>query len=274
MIIKNISQECVVVNFSDVTKNITDHLDNIESKLKEKYGIINYTISTSSLEDVFLKLNSNEFSKSLFDVPNTDIELKSVDNNTIEINENIINNQEDVGFCQKFKVELKSNTKRQLYSLWRDKKMFLLESIACSIFFIVIIIFNKFEMLKYYNYPSLLLKNLIMKENIQIFYNKEQIGMEEKDIRSYFEIIGNKVQLKNIQKLNSIMDFDDFIIKSEIIKHAVYINKIDENSIDCWNIFSRYAPGFLVANNNLIISSYLNKRYNIQTDFIVNNLIK
>ena len=70
-----------------IDKNINLIFDKIEKNIfKEKYGIINYTISSTSLEDVFLKLNNNEMSKIMFN--NTKFFHK---NNKSELSENLIN---------------------------------------------------------------------------------------------------------------------------------------------------------------------------------------
>ena len=67
-VIKVSSKNLLSINFmSMVEEKINGIFNKIEKdKFKEKYGIVNYTISSTSLEDVFLKLNNDELSKIMF----------------------------------------------------------------------------------------------------------------------------------------------------------------------------------------------------------------
>ena len=80
-VIKVSSKNLISINFmSMIDKNINLIFDKIENNIfKEKYGIINYTISSTSLEDVFLKLNNNEMSKIMFN--NTKFLQKNIQKN-------------------------------------------------------------------------------------------------------------------------------------------------------------------------------------------------
>ena len=271
-VIKNISQEIIVLNFSHINKNTEILMNKIDNNLKDKYKLLNYTITSTSLVDVFLKVNSNEFSKNLFEIENKSdiIEDSPPNSNRLEIN----NNENTIFFSdlssyQKIEFQTIRNIKRLNLSLWRNKKMFLLECIACSIIFVMIALFYYFEIILLDVHP-LNLKNLINKQKIQIYYHNE-ISKNAEELKSYFEIWENEIELKKVDvRYSTIKEFNSYISSLVIPKTALYINKLDEDSIEIWNYFSRNSPNIMSANNNLIISSIFKKIYKINNELIVN----
>jgi len=85
--VKALGKELMILNFPSVNENV-DNLFNTVEQMKESCGIVNYSITTTTLEDVFIKLNADEESKNMFEAQLEDNEDK--DNNK-ENNENIIN---------------------------------------------------------------------------------------------------------------------------------------------------------------------------------------
>lgn len=88
-------KEVLVVNFQNINEKASDLFAHID-QVKDKYGIINYTVSTTELEDVFLKLNRNEASKNLFNsdyntIPNTDNDYNKESINMTYLNKVIDN---------------------------------------------------------------------------------------------------------------------------------------------------------------------------------------
>ena len=113
------------INFSNINENINE-LFRIINENKINCGIENYTVSTTTLEDVFLKLNDKNFSQ----------ENKKIINETSNIqNENEINNNniiiESENFHQKkqadFLKQILDNTYKNLIPLWRNKSVFIIE---------------------------------------------------------------------------------------------------------------------------------------------------
>ena len=170
-VIKVSSKNLISINFmSMIDKNINLIFDKIEKNIfKEKYGIINYTISSTSLEDVFLKLNNNEMSKIMFNntkffhknnkselsenlintnntLSNTNdsinVIIRESNQNNNNINSNQINNINiNTSNCAKktksFCNELKEGIKRNFIPLWRNKCNFIIEVLSASITIII-----------------------------------------------------------------------------------------------------------------------------------------
>ena len=177
VVIKVSSKNLFKVNFSNMNDNSINLIfDKIEkNSFKQKYGIINYTISSTSLEDVFLKLNNNELSKIMFNntklfqksnelseslinsssnninnSQNTQNEnqLDSInvvirDANSNNLNINILNNNSNLNISncaarsKNYLNELKEEIKRNLIPLWRNKCNFIVEVLSASITIII-----------------------------------------------------------------------------------------------------------------------------------------
>ena len=177
VVIKVSSKNLFKVNFSNMNDNSINLIfDKIEkNSFKQKYGIINYTISSTSLEDVFLKLNNNELSKIMFNntklfqksnelseslintssnninnSQNTQNEnqLDSInvvirDANSNNLNINILNNNSNLNISncasrsKNCLNELKEEIKRNLIPLWRNKCNFIVEVLSASITIII-----------------------------------------------------------------------------------------------------------------------------------------
>ncbi len=64
--IKALGKELMILNFPNVKQNCEKLFENLEL-IKDELAIVNYTVTTTSLEDVFIKLNTNEDSKNMFE---------------------------------------------------------------------------------------------------------------------------------------------------------------------------------------------------------------
>ena len=122
MVIKIFGRDLIKINFPDSTlktKKLESIFKLIEMYIEQK-KINNYTVSTTSLEDVFFKVNDNEFTKNLFEkeladvfeqveqeykYQNKDQEIKELVDDTTE--SFIISNNEDssIMFRQRHKEE-------------------------------------------------------------------------------------------------------------------------------------------------------------------------
>ena len=71
--VKVVSKESIIINFPIIGINNDIIFSRIE-ELQPTLGILNFTLSTTSLEDVFLKIISSEVSKNLFENQLTDWE--------------------------------------------------------------------------------------------------------------------------------------------------------------------------------------------------------
>lgn len=64
--VKALGKELMILNFPTIKENCEKLFEKIE-EIKHEMGIINYTLMTTSLEDVFIKLNEGEDSKHMFE---------------------------------------------------------------------------------------------------------------------------------------------------------------------------------------------------------------
>ena len=159
-----IASKCVLsVNFSSFSERVGEIFQTIDD-VKEEYGIENYSVTTTTLEDVFLRINCSELNNDIEGNNNDNSSSGSSNNNIIHqsneneneqvelidiseqqqqqqqhnIDSNSSNNNEQqdqefnfqaTSFCKQFTVNLKKN----LIPLWRNKSMFILELISASI---------------------------------------------------------------------------------------------------------------------------------------------
>ena len=125
--IKLESKGVFTINFSKMNNNVKDIFDLIDLK-KDECGIENYTVSTTSLEDVFLKLNDSNYTRDTIN-QNNDINIINVEDNE---NKLIIEKERASFFKQ-----ICNNLKKNLITLWRGKIRFLLEILGSSIMVII-----------------------------------------------------------------------------------------------------------------------------------------
>ena len=117
MFLKKIKKNFVKIN----TKNLLsinldiENTEEIFDIIKETKGIENYSISTTNLEDVFLKINNKEI-------------IDDLDSDNIEEN-----NNDEINNKNKNYYELMKHLKRLLIPLWRNKSNFLFEIFSASI---------------------------------------------------------------------------------------------------------------------------------------------
>ena len=74
-VIKVLGKDLIKINFPEkaLKESKINALFKTIEQLKDKYKILNYTVSTASLEDVFFKVNDNEFTRNLFEKELKDI---------------------------------------------------------------------------------------------------------------------------------------------------------------------------------------------------------
>jgi ATP-binding cassette subfamily A (ABC1) protein 3 len=102
--IKALGKELMILNFPSVNENVEGLFQTVEN-LRENCAITNYSITTTTLEDVFIKLNAEEDSKNMFEA-----QLENIDNqnendnysknvdliNCLKTNENVNDNDNDI----------------------------------------------------------------------------------------------------------------------------------------------------------------------------------
>ena len=245
------------INIKSANQNNYEIFNYIEES-KNKLGINDYTINSTSLEDVFIKINT--FSNLNFQ---TDINVNEEKN---KIKENII-------YYNGFLSQLSSQVKRHLFSLLRNKTVFIIELIS-ALSFLYILIFILYNT----NYIIFTVKNIIfyplesldfielLKSNTNYIYGFEKDYLENSNVyddNSFF------IALKLKSLPDKPKDIDDFMSIAynnsfaNIAKSAMYLQKIENNDNKNFKLYitQTYNPfkGYIFANAMLFFFSIFKK---------------
>ena len=232
------------INIQSKNQFINEIFEYIEAS-KLEFGIEDYTVSSTSLEDVFLKINNKS---SLND-------MKYYNKDLNEINDNMV-------FVAGFLSQLISHLKRGLFPIWRNKTLFFVELISgLGIVYIFIFFFSKLIMdidKSKINFIE------VLEENRNYIYEFKNGYFKNSDIykSSYF------ITLKKIKnRPNDINDFIDKVYKqsfANIGKGSIAIKKINDSLFEVYNTeVQTYRHGYLYANIILIVSAFLKNEYGI-----------
>jgi ABC-type multidrug transport system ATPase subunit len=286
--VKVMSKETIVVNFPEINKSC-ENIFRLVDIIKDECFIINYTLSTTSLEDVFLKLNSNEFTRKMFENElNDDKETqsdKSGKNNLIKIEGEEYSrlNNDLVSEKASFITELGLNINRHTLALWRNKRAFIIEVVACSITFFVYIFFFKSFMFDQNSYSPF--SGLLSASNIYYGINPNIKNLDKNYFSHYFDEINpenpklkeqlNLIPLDGIEtgKINNHQDFDQFIFKKfyyHNLKAAFYVKDYDKSTrkITVFSLYQSSSVDFQISLMDLIMSSILRNEYNIKSKLL------
>ena len=260
--IKISSKGLFSLNIQSNNQNIKEIFDLI-TKNKEEYGIEDYTVSSTSLEDVFLKLNHK--------ITINEEEEKNDDENLIQLGDNF--NGIFMETKQSFFSQTKSHIKRGFFSLWRNKGYSFLELLmALFILYIYIIIY--YNILGQQTEKKLSLTKLLKINNIYICESNKNFFKE-----SYVVDDLCSANLKYIENKNNKEDFIENIYQSalgNIGKSGICFTNINSENEDYEIINSEIPlsiPSYIIANSMLIVSAFLKKEYDINAaifDEIIN----
>jgi len=232
-----------ILNYNN--ENINKIFNQIEEN-KQNYGIEDYSVSSSSLEEAFFKVNCNNF-------------VLNENDNKINNNNEIIDFQNlDFKISMSFCAQIIIHLKRLFLGLWRQKTNQLLELLFCSFLFYVILLTkitiyapkvtkNKFDLV------SLLEHNQIFTNDIKYF---QSLYMNTK-----------KIKFKEIKQQETIEKFIEEIYKNAYLnigKAGIQINKVNENKIIFYNTeIPMNKTSYIISNIMLSVSSFLKNEYGI-----------
>ena len=265
-LIKIASKNILSINFLKTDENVKELFKEIE-RIKNDYGIENYTVSTTSLEDVFLKLNNNELSTLMFNQLEKEEDfIKSKYDTSVTVN--VKNKKTQISF----RNEIRYNISRNLIPLWRNKSSFILEIISASItIFIYIFGLNSLFITSRYTYQNI--NELIKINPIYIkSYPNEYFDVLKK---SYF-YKKNKIKLQKIKydfknkKNLTINNIDvEFYEKSKYKneRSVLVINQKNVNNLEFNILYQSASVEYFQSTMNFIIS-FLLEKYDIKTNFI------
>ena len=255
--VKIASKGLFSLNIQSNNQNIKEIFDTIEAN-KAVFGIEDYTVSSTSLEDVFLKLNQK-------------IEISEKNNELNEIN--IIQENFEINTSSSLFSQLKSHTKRGFFSIWRNKGYSFLElMIGLFTLYIYVIIYS--SVLGKESQNTLSLTDLLERNDIFICENSKEFLKE-----SYVYDDLCSISLETVGNQDTKNKFIDEIYENSlghIAKSGICIPNINKvkNSYEVFNTeIPMSIPGYIMANTMFTVSAFLKKEYGIKAaifDEIIN----
>ena len=249
--IKVASKGIFSINIQSNNQKIPEIFDYIEEK-KSEYGIEDYTVSSTSLEDVFLKINNK--------ANLNDLKYISKEENNYEVD--YYNNITISSFWSQLYAQLF----RGLYPLSRNKIIFFFELMA-SLGFIYIFIFFFSDFIVNSTTTKLNLVEVLEANNIYFYEKKTNRNFLK---NSYlYKKLGNSINFKQIKsEPKNIEDFMNYVYNNafaNIAKGALYIDGTNPNLYEVYNTeVDTKLNGYFYANIVLFVSSFLKNNYNIE----------
>ena len=260
--IKVASKGIFSINIQSNNQNINDIFNYIENS-KNAFGIQDYTVGSTSLEDVFLKLNDKG-----------NLGNQKYSNMNAPTNFPLMPMVPRVSdFC----TQLNAHIIRNLYPLYRNKTLFFFELLSgLGIVYIFIFFFS-----------DLIITAMTKTLDLVEVLNQNKIYIYTKNLSKDFFInsdvykrFGTYIDLYEIKEnTDNINDFMDLAYKNalaNIAKGAIWVEKSKRDENDFYYVYNteinnnRY--GYFYANSMLFISSFLKESYQIDVT-ILNKII-
>ena len=216
---------------------------------KGKIGIEDYTVSSTSLEDVFLKINNKA---NLNDLKYAD--KKGINNEPFKYGIPTTAN-----FCS----QLGSQIVRGFFPFYRNKAIFFFELLS-GLGFIYIYTFFFSSFVSNFGETKLNLINILKENNIFIYEKNADNFLQNSDVyKNYGGYSFNKID-KEPTTIKKFMDLSSEKAKANIAKGGLYIKKEDNSYVVYNTEVDTSLNGYFYANTMLFFSSYLKTEYNIE----------
>ena len=260
------------INISSNNKKIKELFDFIES-IKDECGIRDYTVSSTSLEDVFLKINNKAVTNDMKYIKRTisyknskEIKLgveEDKDKDEILINKKKTKfelNIKTSSFCQQFKASIK----RGIFPLVRNKILFVLELLS-GLGFVYIFIFFFSDFIINATHRTLSLPDVLAENDI--FYYQENLP-NNFFTNSMAYNLKEGIKLNKLdQKPKDIIDLSNQSFDKALINIAKSGLYVDGSNPDLLQVYSTEIDqglnGYMYANTMLFVSSFLKNYYDI-----------
>ena len=235
------SNSLIQINFSTKDKKAINDLFEYIEESKKDFDITNYTISTTSLEDIFINIINRDKSKKL------NLEKKNID---LEDIEQIENNK--FSFFAQLKENIKKNILSSLKSL-----------LILYIFFILFLFYLISLHYSSKNFQYVNVEELLNKNKIYIFSNESEYITSSK---YYNKINKSQIEFKtceiNFPNISSFMHYiyNQSSLRNE--KNIIYFHK-DLNDIKIYNLYQSYSPDYYQASMNMLINIITEKEFNL-----------
>ena len=262
LIIKAISNEVIMVNFEHIDNNIDELFAYINTTAKMNFNIKDFTVSTSSLEDVFLKVNNNTMSKELFnEIDNlTDNHIMLVDDiNQFDLEHNLKSKQN-------FFSQLCSGLNKNFRYTWRNKGSFILElltSVMTIIFLILSLVSIVHNIIYYSITPPLLSTRLsdVFFTDLSNTANYFNDYFTDKNYPSY------PLQSQNAT-IPYIVDYIYTTSKYKSEKAFIYLLSFNVSSIEFAVLHRVDIPEEVIFISNIIYAAYLKNEFGVNSEMI------
>ena len=276
------SKGTLCINITSSSKNIKEIFEFIEAK-KDEYGINDYTVISTSLEDVFLKINNKALSSDMkyikrnFSYKNSK-EINNKDDNTEEkeekvkrkllennINTEISINIKTSSFCQ----QLRASIVRGFYPLSRNKILFGLELLS-GLGFVYIFIFFFSDFIMNATRRKLNLLDVLAENDIFYYQNNVPNNFFQ---NSYAHTLKETIKLNQLkQKPKDIIDLMNLSYDQAFVnfaKASIYVDGSDPNMINFYNTeIDSGLNGYLYANTMMFVSAFLKNYYDIDATIL------
>ena len=264
------SKGIFTINIQSNNKNISEIFDYIEEK-KGEYGIDDYTVSSTSLEDVFLKINNKAYSGDIKFIKKNIIKIKKENEEGYEdyeknklLDNNLFNDLKINIKPSGFFSQLFAQVKRSIYPLSRNKILFIFELLS-GLGFVYIFIFFFSDFIIHATTIKLNLLDVLNENNIY-FYEKNTNNNFIKN--SYAYNLKKTLPLTELEKEpKDIIDFMNLSYDQAFVNIAKTCLYVDNSISDTINVYNTEVDtglnGYFYSNTMLFVSAFLKNNYDI-----------
>jgi len=242
--IKVASKSVFSINIQSNNTHIPEMFQLIENS-KAEYGIEDYTVASTSLEDVFLKINNKS---DLNDMKYSQKEEIAQPNVGLE---NI--------YISSFSTQLFSQLSRNMLPIYRNKITLILEFFSgLGIIYVFVFLFR--DLIFGLTNSKIDLIDLLGANNAYIYESPD-----EKFLKNSYAYSEGSITLKSltskplsvIQLINSAFE----VAFAHVAMGCIYINELNQNS---WETYiTGMNQGYIFADTMFVVSAFLKKHFNI-----------
>ena len=248
------SKSIFSLNIESNNEHIPDIFKFIEES-KEEYGIEDYTVASTSLEDVFLKINNKS---NLKDMKYTN---KNIGGDKIALPENLIE-------ISDFFTQFISQLKRSFMPIYRNKLVLLLDYLSgLGIIYIFGLSFG--SVIYGINYSYVNLFDILEENNIYIYEENWNNGV----LKNSYVYNSMDITLKPLsKKLDNITNFINLAYEESFANIAMGCISINKKEGEWQTYVTQLNLGNLFADTMFVVSAFLKKEFDI--DAIILNRIE
>jgi ATP-binding cassette subfamily A (ABC1) protein 3 len=273
--VRVLGKETISINFPSLGESIEPTFRRIRD-LQGMYLISNYTVSTTSLEDVFLRLNDHNFSNKLYKkklkAENTDLKIQHPQRDILlETHDQDLNNDS----FNKYRIKPKQMVlKRQVLPLLKRHFLELRRNYISHFVQWIFAIFPLiFYVLFFYPKNEMIIPYGNLLQDGKLYY--EIKGSNISYFATYDEFTPNWILHNTNLTSKDIQIYNKYIYDSFPYYDIKSFSKIDisDQFLNATIFYSPSSIPIKTSQNNIILSSYLRNEFGIETKIIVKLII-